>query len=323
MPHTALVLPTFALAAFVACIDGVAVSACAADATPPSDGLDPLSGSVWVEGDAGHDSNPTVGGVHALVRTHGPPDYFLEEQAEGKATLPLYPNLDLVLKSRVDDRDYQGDLPEDSDLIHSEVQLPLKLGTDTELVPYGWVEDQWYGHDYYSTEQRGAIRWTQHWTLEWDTDLVPYLERDRYRPPNRYQDLTMDGVDADVTWWVPGKHWLMAVTLSVGGALADARAVYASFKQDDINLDQLWTLPAEIRADLDLDWSPTYYEGFAPGTHKLRLDRTFTGNLHLQRPLMRWLIAEADATLTSDHSNFPADQYHEIVLSIGLRITFN
>ncbi len=303
-------------------------ASCADILSVPGDGPQPAgdrqltaTGSLWAEAEAGHDSNPTEGSVHALAKSHGAPDSFVEYQACGRASLPLAPWLAVVLKERADDREYQGDRAQDSGLAHSEVQLPVALDRATDLVPVGYVEDRWYGHDYYSTVQRGALRWTQHWNRDWDSDLTPYIERDRYRPPNRYQDATIDGGDAALTWWVPGRRWLVALTVGVGGALADARVDFAGYKQDDVTLDQLWDLPGRIRADLDLDWSPTLYEAFAPGTRKLRQDRTFTGDLQLSRPLLRWLLAMGEVTLTSVRSNVTSDQYHAVVVSAGMRIT--
>jgi hypothetical protein len=320
--------PALLYALLTLCCDAALVTTSAADGpdgpvnpAPAEVVSDSATGTLKAEGDFGHDSNPTEGGSHALTKTHGPPDYFIEGQADGRVSLPIYPFISMVLRERTDVRTYQGDLPEDSALVHSEVQLPLRLTGPAELVPYGWVEDQWYGHDYYSTDQRGALRWTEHWSTDWDTDLVPYLERDRYRPPNRIEDAAIDGVDANLTWWVPGRCWLMAVTLGAGGALGNAHVTYASYKQDDVNVDQLWALPGLLRADLDLDWSPTYYEAFAPLTHKLRQDRAFTLDLHMTRPLLRWLVVVGDLSVLSVHSNFQPDQYHEIVMSIGLRIT--
>ena len=294
--------------------------ALAVDVPPPPDSdADQVTGVLWVEGEAGHDSNPTTGS--ALTRMHGAPDSFLDYQGSGKLTVPLVHGLDLVLKEHADDREYQGDLPDDSTLLHNEAQLPVALGHGTSLVPFFYLDDQWYSHDYYSTIQRTGLRWTQNWTSDWVTDLAPYIERDRYRAPNRYQDATVDGGDATLTWWVPGRHILESLALAIGGAIADARAVYASYKQDDVNLDQLYLLPGRVRADLDVDWSPTYYESFAPGTRKLRQDRAMTIDLHLERSLTYWLMAVADASLTSIQSNFRVDQYHEIILSAGLRLT--
>jgi hypothetical protein len=311
-----------ALAAARGSACGVDILAAPGDSPQPAgDRPQAAGGSLWAEAEAGHDSDPTAGSPHALAKSHGAPDSFVEYQAAGRCSLPLAPWLALVLKERADDREYQGDKPEDSGLVHSEVQLPLALGRAADLVPYGYVEDQWYGHDYYSTVQRAALRWTEHWTHDWDSDLIPYVERDRYRPPNRFQDATIDGCDAALTWWVPGRCWLAALTAGVGGALANARVDYAAYKQDDANLDQRWELPGRIRADLDLDWSPTLYEAFAPGTRKLRQDRTFTGDLQLSRPLLRWLLVVGELTLTSVRSNVPIDQYHELVMSAGIRVT--
>jgi hypothetical protein len=225
------------------------LSAAAAGSATAAEGW---SGSFSAEVDGGYDSNPTQGSAQAVNRTHGDRDVFAEGQATARLSIPLLPAvLPLVLKARADDREYSREEAEDHVLIDSAAELPARFG-DTTIAPRASVDDEWYGDAYYSTTRTGALRWTQDWSADWSSDLVPFLARTSYRPPNRTEDGTLASVDASATWFVPRGHLLRALTLELGGAHYDARVYANTYDQATLGIDQDWRLGWETGLELDV-----------------------------------------------------------------------
>ena len=273
-------------------------------------------GRFIAEGDAGYDTKPTQGGSHSPNRVHGDPDTFLEGSAAGRLSLPTAP-LPVVLSSRVDDREYSHQEAEDHALIHSSVEVPVGLG-DTTIAPKAAVDNEWYDHAYYDTTTRIGLRWTQDWTAEWATDLVPFISRATYRPPNRGEDGTEVGFETTATWWCPGRCAVRSLSLDAGLSHTDAHAVANSMNQALIGLDLDLRLGWQVDGLLDLEWLPTRYHSPVAGRRDARMDRFFEVNGGLRRPIVGELDAQLALTITNDQSNRPAQQYHEVVMSVGL-----
>ena len=180
------------------------------------------------------------------------------------------------------------------------------------------MDNEWYDHAYFDTTTRFGLRWTQDWSAEWSTDLVPFISRATYRPPNRGEDGTEIGFETSATWWVPGRRTVRSLSIDAGLSNTDAHAVANSMTQALIGLDLDVRLGWRVDGLLDLEWLPTRYHSPVAGHRDARADRIFELDDSLKRPLVGALDAQVSLAITNDQSNRPAQQYHQVVVSAGV-----
>jgi hypothetical protein len=277
--------------------------------------------SLTAAADAGYDTNPTQGGIQSPNRTHGDPDTFVEGSASARLTLPTGP-LPVVIANRADDREYSHQEADDHALIHSSIEVPIALGPAT-LAPKAAVDNEWYNHAYYDTTTRLGLRWTQDWSTAWSTDLVPFISRSTYRPPNRGEDGTEIGFETSATWWIPGRLTVRSLSIDAGLSHTDAHAIANSRTQALLGVNLDVRLGWHIDGLLDLEWLPTRYHSPVAGRRDARSDRTFEIDASLTRPIVEELEAQLTLAITNDQSNRPAQQYHELVVSAGIVWTWD